>query len=795
MGIERFFSSLSNNFNVITNINYPYKRLDMTHFYIDFNSIIHNISAQLLKEINNYKMGKIPRLEFRFNSIDDFNDLLISKVLSYIKFLVSELLIPDNIKYIMIAIDGVPSVAKMMEQKKRRYLGNLLEELMKGFELPVNWSKNNISPATVFMDKLSKSLVDDKYRLELKNLIPNLEELIVSDIYTPGEGEMKILDCLRNISETKENLLIYSPDSDMILLIMLLKINVGLIRYDQQKTETYREPVFNIIDISEFKKELIKYCQKFLPKDYIDEYEMIKEIIYLFSIFGDDFVPKLESVIISEDIYKILECYLITILESENNRFLIYDGKYKTNKKNLMRFFELMSRDEIKDLNRNFFYSKYKNYGYARTDNFSVDLTKFIDHIKKLIIKFIAANLNLNRANCSTININNVSLCIDIQHFFKFILEKYNGEDFNKLVYDKTGIQKNEFNQDIFRYILSKINKAKGLNDEFFYFIYNLRKLIDGDKIYRSLYLSSNLLEKRSEYIKKKIKRYKGLYLNLLSDKELLLELILFIYKNPNENPLLVYLNDDPKRIPYLPRSFRSEDHKRKLRNMNDREKRQYKIDFKLDDFNQLFRPTNPFYKSMIDSTLGYYRINFPDIDLNRLINQYYAGLEWVLEYYLNGNTDFDWFYPYARTPLISSLIKHQDKITKPDFDFNLLPKFTPLEAIIFVLPFQLSNISKQLDLININDKNIRNLIIKFIKENFDHFLPLDEIFEKLKKTYNLPELLDCSSSIFISKCHLKLLEKNVDPKKFRRDFRKYVDLETQNKIMKNKEILICPKF
>ena len=56
----------------------------------------------------------------------------------------------------MIAIDGVPTFAKIMEQKKRRYIGDLLSQLMKKFELPFEWSKINISPGTEFMNKMSK---------------------------------------------------------------------------------------------------------------------------------------------------------------------------------------------------------------------------------------------------------------------------------------------------------------------------------------------------------------------------------------------------------------------------------------------------------------------------------------------------------------------------------------------------------------------------------------------------------------------------------------------------------------
>jgi hypothetical protein len=37
MGIERFFSSLSRQFDVIIDLEKPYQKIDATHFLIDFN--------------------------------------------------------------------------------------------------------------------------------------------------------------------------------------------------------------------------------------------------------------------------------------------------------------------------------------------------------------------------------------------------------------------------------------------------------------------------------------------------------------------------------------------------------------------------------------------------------------------------------------------------------------------------------------------------------------------------------------------------------------------------------------
>ena len=61
--------------------------------------------------------------------MDDFEPQLIIKVKEYIKNLLRENFISENITYLMLAIDGVPSFAKMMEQKKRRYIGDSSDKI------------------------------------------------------------------------------------------------------------------------------------------------------------------------------------------------------------------------------------------------------------------------------------------------------------------------------------------------------------------------------------------------------------------------------------------------------------------------------------------------------------------------------------------------------------------------------------------------------------------------------------------------------------------------------------------
>ena len=153
MGIERFFSSINRNFNVVDVIENTSK-IKTNALLIDFNSILHNVSAKLIKDINNSQRGK----DTTYDSfkIDDIEELIINEMKEYLINLFNIV----NCKLVYIAFDGVPTFSKIIEQKKRRFIGDLIEQLVSKYSLPFSFNKSLLSPGTVFMDKVvSKTIV------------------------------------------------------------------------------------------------------------------------------------------------------------------------------------------------------------------------------------------------------------------------------------------------------------------------------------------------------------------------------------------------------------------------------------------------------------------------------------------------------------------------------------------------------------------------------------------------------------------------------------------------------------
>jgi superfamily II RNA helicase len=62
-------------------------------------------------------------------------------------------------------------------------------------------------------------------------------------------------------------------------------------------------------------------------------------------------------------------------------------------------------------------------------------------------------------------------------------------------------------------------------------------------------------------------------------------------------------------------------------------------------------------------------------------------------------------------------------------------------------------------------------IIAKFIKSHQKYYYPLTQIYNEIKQK----RIIDCSSSIFLSKCHLLFLENYISMVSFINDFRKFI--------------------
>jgi len=629
MGVERFFSSIYKDFNIIKNITKnssgDYPKYNCEHFLIDFNSIIHTITS----------IEKNYDYQYIFNQIEKYLNNLTDIV---------------NCKNIYIAIDGVPTLAKMLEQKKRRYLAEIINNIIisKNIKMEEHFDKKLISTGTEFMIKLAEYLK----QIKIKNI-----NITISDFNEEGEGEMKII---KYIEDNKlEDVFVYSPDSDMILLLSMLSIkNLVLFRHDQRQSKIINnnyEYVYNYLDVNRFKDILVNYVKSKKIYDF-DNQKIINDIIYIFTLFGNDFLPKMESLKVEMDLFILIDYYLITF-SSDNQYILNYDNKVSLNSNKLLQLLEHLYAIEYILIFRNLQDYLYRNYEV----NFR---NKFIYELKNKSIK------NYQEYHYQLIKYINWSKILD-----------------NPL--DYLLINVNELQQKLENYI--NINGFK--ND---------------------LFLGENIHDLRFK-----------------------LEL-----KNRNQS-----IND----------KYHSDKTKNKQSLFSEEKKIRYQIDFKLDEYSKIFNTKDEFYNNLNLNKLlkekfdGNYNSIYNNI---YKINDYYKkkyleGFIWIMEYYFNKTNGNLYGYFNHKSPLIKDLVNVNSKSIK---NINLdYFKITPQELLLYITPFKndINDIKNKLSLLGIYQDNLN--IANKIKNN--------KKFIFLTDTLNI----DCTGSIFTSKCHYLPLNQEIN--------------------------------
>jgi len=387
MGIEKFFNTLKSSYKskLITEYNFNNKKSTDILFF-DFNSIIHKISSQVISDLNylykillicnNYPSQKL--IKFFNNKYNDYksifhlsidfihtpsgilqlindiknldpNIIIIYRIIKSIEYYISNY---SDLQFVYLSLDGVPTISKIMEQRHRRYIGEIINhqifkkintynfpdklseeypyDYVKYNQTKFSFKKLNISPGTTFMKQLVKSIKSHTFPINIQ----------INDDTISGEGEYKIINYIRTYPNLfiNKKITIYSPDSDMILLCSILNNEVDIIRYDQQQNQDY------LLSTEIFKLLISEYITN---KNKINQ-NVIDDVVFIFTIFGDDFLPKLEAIQVNNHYEKILDIYKKIYEE----KYIIYsdDNIKKINFKQLQIFFNELQKLELPNL-------------------------------------------------------------------------------------------------------------------------------------------------------------------------------------------------------------------------------------------------------------------------------------------------------------------------------------------------------------------------------------------------------------------------------------------------------------
>lgn len=794
MGIEKFFNSIVKN-NTIkkNNILVFEEKIKANFFYIDFNSILYKISAHIEKELNNLLYDIIindfslesqntsKKYGFDISAVGDKNcnhielfaehfnheyvdEIILQLITEEINYIIEEMCDSSLLKTLYIAMDGIPNMGKIIEQKRRRYIGYIvsgikkkilndnidnLNDARKTYEkYKYSFNRGKIGTGHDFMNSVGVLLNSSDFRVKLQSKFKNLTRYVFSGTNVFGEGEKKIMEDILH-HKCYGTYVIYSPDADIIILSMIMRNKVNssyfVMRYDQYNND-YDVVSINILcnNICEYvKKNIIN--EKF--RNCLDDTNISNDIAFLFScMFGNDFLPKIESIDVRNDYKYILQIYA-ELLNNSNitcNVNKTYYLTYNIGKKSYINYLSLaiilykFKHDEEMLICDAYMGNKYRNYNFIKntlqSNNLHTSIYKYIN--KANHIYYILRDWQY------CINSTNVTNTID-NHLAEFVDNNY-----DKLLAVLCGVDifDKHINSGIFRFLKEFLI----IEREYREFRFNCESDNDSNNIYD------------------------------LFKKELLL-----MFK-VTQNKKYALTNTHKLRFISYDRTVESKFHENKLKDnmqkipVTNYDKDVYSFENMLGKYVNILnahndeigkadlRVINNKYVYTCDeyhkTNIKYYKTYFKNTDINDLCKEYMKGITWVFDFYFNKNNskyNFNnisvWHYKFHRAPLLSDLSNYinnlQDKNDlKYTFDCVSYDKgtfFTKQEHYLYVNP------------INVLSKSISLKKYGTVLTNSKLLPDLDVYIDKIFKAepsikFNSKVPIDCRRITYLSKCLLK---------------------------------------
>ena len=207
MGVPSYFAYIVKNYpNIIKR--YNKSCLNVDNLYLDCNSIIYDVYAKMKTD----------------NLTESIASAIIKCVILKIEYYIATI---DPKKQVIIAFDGVAPVAKLEQQRIRRYKSWYQNEISREIfkkDKPDVWNTTAITPGTKFMAELNAGVTSHFSKSETdKHLAPTSMKglnVTVSGSNFVGEGEHKLFDYIRQnpLKHADEVSVIYGLDADLIML-------------------------------------------------------------------------------------------------------------------------------------------------------------------------------------------------------------------------------------------------------------------------------------------------------------------------------------------------------------------------------------------------------------------------------------------------------------------------------------------------------------------------------------------------------------------------------------------------
>jgi len=273
--------------------------------YIDGNCLIHPKCFEVVDFLEK---------KHKYKDYDHMVKIMFQRIVKFIDYLVCYV----NPQECYFAVDGVAPMAKINQQRKRRYRAiddtKMKNDIKEKHKIPFNnsWSNTVITPGTDFMEDLHDYLLNFFNNKKNTNI-----KYTYSSYHSPGEGEHKILGDIKSRKDSGINV-IYGLDADLFFLAMASQhTDLYLLREEHQfrKGQIIKTEILDVInDVAEdmrfvsidYLKEIYNQkMEEMLITRNID-YQVMhndnywNDFIFLCYFLGNDFLPHIPSL----DIHK-----------------------------------------------------------------------------------------------------------------------------------------------------------------------------------------------------------------------------------------------------------------------------------------------------------------------------------------------------------------------------------------------------------------------------------------------------------------------------------------------------------
>ena len=263
MGIPSFYKRLLTVHNGLVTKQRP----TVAALYLDFNCLIYHCAR---------RPGILP---YDSANHETWEKALLDEIVKYVSQLWREAGQPPEV---FLAVDGVVPLAKIKQQRLRRFKSVWLseEERKLGIREGVSWDTNCITPGTLFMERLG---------LKLKELCHKKAGWSVSGADEPGEGEQKVMVKLRQ-KAAGSAIVVYGLDADLILLSLLngrtRVVSIFLMREDKEFGLTGESYSYLSVDV--LARSLWGDFESLSSSEKV---QRIQNYVAGMSLLGNDFLP------------------------------------------------------------------------------------------------------------------------------------------------------------------------------------------------------------------------------------------------------------------------------------------------------------------------------------------------------------------------------------------------------------------------------------------------------------------------------------------------------------------------